>query len=272
MNWIEMTPAGLRRAARTCKGVCVVPTGCLECHGDHMPLGTDCFQVDAMVERAARIEPVVKFPIYFQTQISEARHIPGTFSLPSRLLWDLLESTLDEIARNGFRKIVIVNGHGGNYAFLRYFADRLPAEPKDYVLYLFNFARWPCDGLPEMKKILDTPPNHGGEVETSLMMAIRPDLVKKSAIPKTVRAGLKRLDVEGDFYTGFNWFAGNPDQYQGHAEAGTAKKGEILLEAAAKRLARAFRAAKADSSAQKVQDEFFRLVVGKAQGRRKTRR
>src|SRR5229473_2817386 len=68
-------------------------------------------------EWAARVtakEYAAVFPDYFYGQIYEAKHQPGTFALPSRLLWDLLDATCEEIARNGFRKILIINGHGGN--------------------------------------------------------------------------------------------------------------------------------------------------------------
>jgi len=262
VNWIEMTRAELERAVVACKGVCVVPMGCLETHGDHLPVGTDCFQVDAMVERAAEIEPVVKFPIYYQTQIAEAKQMHGTIALGSRLIWDLLEGTLDEIARNGFTKIVIVNGHGGNYDLLAYFAMRRTEAPRDYVLYLYQRGHWPCEGLPEMEELRESPGSHGGEMETSLMLAIRPDLVKRDKIKKKTRARLSRLAVREDFDTGFDWFAANPDHYQGGGHFGTKEKGEILLEAAAKRLAKAFKAAKKDTSAKKIMDEFFSLDVG----------
>ena len=272
MNWIEMTRAEIEKAVVTCRGVCVIPMGCLETHGDHLPVGTDCFQADAMVRRAAEIEPVVKFPVHYQTQIAEAKHMHGTVALAADLIWNLLEGTLDEIARNGFTKIVIVNGHGGNYAFLSYFALRRPAERKSYVLYLYNRGHWPCEGLPELDELSESPGSHGGEIETSLMLAIRPDLVKRNRIKKRTRAGLERLAVGPDFDTGFNWYASNPDHYQGSGHLGTEEKGHILLEAAAKRLARAFKAVKSDTSAKRIQDEFFRLDVAERATSAKTRK
>ena len=273
MNWEEMTPPEIKRAARTCKGVCVVPMGCLESHGDHMPVGTDCFQIDAMVKRAAEIEPVVKFPVYFQTQIAEAAHLHGTFSLKARLIWDLLEGTLGEIARNGFKKIVLVNGHGGNYNLLPYFAFRRMEAPRDYALYLYRNGRWPLADLPEAAEVKDDERFlHGGEIETSLMMAIRPDLVKRDKLQKSVRTGLGSLKTPEDFETGFNWFANNPDHYQGGGEYGTADKGRLLLDLAAKRLAKAFKAVKSDTATRKIMDEFFRCDVGNAPRPAQTRK
>lgn len=262
MNWIEMTPPEIEKAVTTCKGVCVVPMGCLESHGNHMPVGADSLQAEAIVCRAAEIEPVVKYPMYFQTQIVEARHLHGTIALPHRVIWDLFEATLDEIARNGFDKIVIANNHGGNYALLSYFAMRRMEKPRDYVLYLYNQGHWPCEGIPELKDLREGPfEGHGGEAETSLLLAIRADLVKMDKIQKDVRSRLKRFKLAGDFDTGLNWFAGNPEHYQGGGEYATARKGEILLEAAAKKLAAALKDVKKDTSAKRIQDEFFRTDV-----------
>ena len=263
MNWEEMSPPEIKRAVKTCKGVCVIPMGCLESHGNHMPVGTDCFQVDTMVKRAAEIEPVVKFPVYFQTQIAEVTHLHGTFSLKARLIWDLLEGTLDEIARNGFTKIVIVNGHGGNYNLLPYFAIRRMEAPRDYALYVYRGGHWPLADRPEAAEVKDDERYlHGGEIETSLMMAIRPDLVKSDKLQKSVRTGLGSWKLPEDFDTGFGWYANNPDHYQGGGEYGTAEKGRILLEVAAKYLAKAFKAVKSDTSTRKIMDEFFRRDVG----------
>lgn len=272
MNWIEMTPPELARAVTTCKGLCVIPMGCLESHGDHMPVGADCYQTDAVVERAAEIEAFVKYPVYFQTQIAEAKQMHGTIALPHGVIWDLLEATLDEIARNGFKRIVIVNGHGGNYALLSYFAMRRTERARDYVLYLYHRGHWPCEGLPEMAQVKEDPvERHGGEIETSIMLAARPDLVKMDKVQKKVRAGLARMKVSEDFDTGFNWFAANPEHYGGGGELGAARKGKILIEAAAKKLAKAIKAAKRDTSAKRVQEEFFRLDVSRKRAPAKRR-
>jgi creatinine amidohydrolase len=113
-RWDELTasdwPKALERSGRTC----ILPIGILEKHGPHAPIGSDLIQVREWAARATKKEYAVVFPDYFYGQINEARHQPGTFALPERVVWDLLESTCDEIARNGFDKILIINGHGGN--------------------------------------------------------------------------------------------------------------------------------------------------------------
>src|SRR6185436_18375245 len=120
-RWDELTasdwPAALEKSGRTC----LLPIGILEKHGPHAPMGADLIQVREVAARAVKQEYAVTFPDYFYGQIYEARHQPGTFALPSRVVWDLLDATCEEIARNGFKKIVLLNGHGGNPDLLRYF-------------------------------------------------------------------------------------------------------------------------------------------------------
>ena len=120
-RWDELTasdwPKALEKSARTA----ILPIGILEKHGPHGPIGSDLIQSREVAARAAKTEYAVVFPDYFYGQIYEARHQPGTFALPSRLIWDLLDATCEEMARNGFTKILIVNSHGGNPNFLRFF-------------------------------------------------------------------------------------------------------------------------------------------------------
>src|SRR4029450_12325943 len=120
-RWDELTasdwPAAVERSARTC----ILPIGILEKHGPHAPIGSDLIHVREWSARAARQEYGGVSPAYFYGQITEARQQTGTFALPPTMVLDLLQATTDEIGRNGFDKIVIVNGHGGKPQLLRYF-------------------------------------------------------------------------------------------------------------------------------------------------------
>ena len=115
-RWDELVasdwPKALERSAQTC----ILPIGILEKHGPHAPIGSDLIHVREWAARATKKEYAVVFPDYFYGQIYEARHQPGTFALPSKLILELLDATCAEIARNGFKKIVIINGHGGKSA------------------------------------------------------------------------------------------------------------------------------------------------------------
>src|SRR5919199_1146686 len=132
-RWDELTasdwPQALQKSAQTC----ILPIGILEKHGPHVPIGSDLIHVREWAARATKKEYAVVFPDYFYGQISEARHQYGTFALPSRLVMELLDSTCSEIARNGFKKIVIINGHGGNPNLLQYFIQSQLERRRDYA-------------------------------------------------------------------------------------------------------------------------------------------
>jgi creatinine amidohydrolase len=85
---------------------------------------------------AAEQEYAVVFPEYYFGQIFEAKHEPGTVAYSRDLQLKLLQETTDEMARNGCKKIVIVNGHGGNEYLLPFFAQSQLEKVHDYVVYV----------------------------------------------------------------------------------------------------------------------------------------
>lgn len=134
MQWEQMTSPELGRAAREI-GVCVIGMGVLERHSEHLPLGTDYLIAHHIVSLAAEKEPAVAFPPFYFGQIYEARAFPGALTLRPALLMDLVQGVLDEIGRNGFNKIILYNGHGGNTNFIRFLAQCSLWEEKPYTLY-----------------------------------------------------------------------------------------------------------------------------------------
>src|SRR5690348_7038227 len=155
-RWDELTASDWPLALQKSAGTAILPIGILEKHGPHAPIGSDLIQVREWAARAAKQEYAVVFPDYFYGQINEAKHEPGAFALPSRLVWDLLDATCDEIARNGFKKILIINGHGGNPNLLHYFVQTQLERRRDYVVYLYDPA--PDAAMTEqMNKIRKSP-------------------------------------------------------------------------------------------------------------------
>src|SRR5437899_11152400 len=112
VKWEELTAGDFVKALEKSQGTCVLPFGILEKHGPHLPLGTDLINVRYAAVHGAEQEYAVVYPEYYFGQIFEAKHEPGTVAYSARLQLDLLQETADEMARNGCRKIVIVNGHG----------------------------------------------------------------------------------------------------------------------------------------------------------------
>src|SRR5262249_3981207 len=141
VKWEELTADDFRQAIHQSKGTCLLPFGILEKHGPHLPLGTDLLNVRYASLHAAEQEFVVVFPEYYFGQIFEAKHEPGTVAYSMELQLKLLQETTDEMARNGCKKVIIVNGHGGNEHLLPYFAQAQMASAKDYVVYVLDGAR-----------------------------------------------------------------------------------------------------------------------------------
>jgi creatinine amidohydrolase len=266
MQWEKLTTPQFERAVESCEGVCLLPIGVLEKHGDHLPLGTDVLIARELANRAAALEPALVFPSYFFTQIFEARHTPGTVGIDSRVMYDLLETTCDEIARNGLKKIILVNGHGGNRHFLPHFMMLQLEQPRDYVVYMPKPGAGMWDETLEKEWAAmrhSQVDGHAGEIETSMILAIAPELVDSSTLPNDQGQPQERLKAvdEAGLYTAIGWYANFPNHYAGRGEFGTAEKGEFLLDALAQRLARLIRVVKADEAALDLQAEFFGRIL-----------
>ena len=263
MNWQDLTSDEFPAAVQAAGGVCLLPLGCLERHAHHLPLGTDKFISSDLCRRVAELEPAVVFPDYFFTQILEARHYPGCIGLEADLILALLENVCAEIARNGLKKIVIVNAHGGNGAFLTYFAQAQLASRRDYVIYVVDHP----DLLPEDASVNDlyqtTVDGHAGERETSMILAINPRLAHMDAV-SDAKEGMpqERLKALRDAgaYTGIWWYADHPTHYRGDAHFAGVEKGQALMDARARAIAAAVRLIKQDSTAARLQDEFYDAV------------
>jgi creatinine amidohydrolase len=258
MRWEELSGDHFAQAVELSQGVCLIALSVLERHGHHLPLGTDLFIGHELLTRVAEVEPAIVFPDYFLTQIPEARHCLGTISIDLDLMLRLLDNVCREIARNGLKKIVLVNCHGGNNSFLPFFTEWQLAQPHDYVVYLVQPAEalYGATGLPW------TPENdgHAGPGETSLMLLARPDLVNRHQLPTTDEGkALHRLQAleEAGVQTGMWWYADYPTHYAGNATPATAEAGERLFEQMVQHVVRAVQVIKADTETERLQQEFY---------------
>ncbi|HYA48291.1 MAG TPA: creatininase family protein [Burkholderiales bacterium] len=257
VRYEELTSPDFVQAVAKSQSTCIIPIGILEKHGAHLPLGTDLLDCREVSLRAARKEYTIVFPEYYFGQIFEAKHQPGTIAYSERVMMDLLQETCDELARNGLKKIVIVNGHGGNDEFLHYFCQCQLAAKKDYIVYLFD----PTDD-PKMEEQLKklrrtTVDGHAGEEETSTMLANRPDLVHKERAKAESGEDLKRLSGLKHAYTGIWWYAGQPNHYKGDGSFGNKELGELALSLKSGLLVEMIKSVKSDTVGPELQREFF---------------
>jgi creatinine amidohydrolase len=253
VHWEELTAGDFRTAIQQSQGTCLLPFGILEKHGPHLPLGTDLLNVRYATLHAAEQEYAVVFPEYYFGQIFEARHEPGTVAYSSRLQLELLQETTDEMARNGCKKVIIVNGHGGNESLLPYFGQTQLEKPHDYVVYVVGLVETPPGG-PAKKTTLDM---HAGEGETSTMLISHPDLVHMDRAKNESGADQGRIDLPNFVYTGIWWYARFPNHYSGDGSAATREFGEYKMKDWIDAIVKAERAVKADQESLKIQNEFF---------------
>jgi len=252
-HWEELAAADFVRAIERSQATCVLPFGILEKHGPHLPLGTDLLDVRYAALHAAEQEYTVVFPEYYFGQIFEARHEPGTVAYSAHLQLELLQETTDEMARNGCKKIIIVNGHGGNEHLLPFFAQSQLDKRHDYVVYIFD-ERTPSTGGPAKRDTLDM---HAGESETSKMMISRPDLVHIDRAPSESGGDQHHVELPDGVYTGIWWYARFPDHYSGNGSLATRELGRFQMDWWIDSVAKVIRAVKADQSSLRLQNEFF---------------
>lgn len=260
-RWDELTASDWQAALRKSDSTCILPIGVLEKHGPHAPLGSDLIHVREWARMVTAKEYAVVFPDYFYGQIYEAKHQPGTFALPSDLIWRLLDETCKEIARNGFKKILIINGHGGNPNFLRFFVQSQLEHRRDYAIFFYS----PDMDDDYMKKLSAMHSSdlsydmHAGENETSSLLFLRPDLVHLDRAKNESGKNLNRLSLP-DLYTAIWWYGSFPNHYAGEGGKATKEFGKFQTEYRVESIVKALRAVKADRATLQLQNEFFDRV------------
>ena len=253
-HWEELTADDFRAGIKQSQGTCLLPFGILEKHGPHLPLGTDLLNVRHATLTAAEQEYAVVFPEYYFGQIFEAQQEPGTIAYSASLQLQLLQETVDEMARNGCKKVLIVNGHGGNENLLPYFAQAQLAKPRESVVYVLGLVEPPPGGPEHKSKVTNW---HAGESETSATMVSHPDLVHIDRAASESGADLKRLNLPANVYTAIWWYARFPNHYSGEGALASKALGEYDMNAWVAAIVTAIRAVKADDVSLKLQNEYF---------------
>jgi creatinine amidohydrolase len=233
MQWEHLTSTEFAAAVRD-TGVCVLALGVLEKHSEHLPLGTDFLNAHRVACLAAEKEPAVVFPPFYFGQIYEARCFPGVVTIAPRLLLELIQGVLDEIGRNGFKKVILYNGHGGNTHLIRFLAQTSLWERKPYSLYIPEQQMTPKRNKKWQALRETEVGGHACENETSLSLAT---------------------------FTGIGWYSDYPDHYAGDARPATVEKGRVLVKWRVKTLAEYIVAVKADEVVPALEKEFFGRVT-----------
>lgn len=240
-HWHEMTTTDFSGGA-TADWIAVLPVAAIEQHGPHLPVFTDTCVAEGEIARTIELlpddVPATFLPVQAVAKSNEHILSPGTLTIG----WDTVTRAWldigDSVARAGLRKLVIVTSHGGNVPIMDIVARELRIR-HGMLVVATAWARFgqPEGVFPAEEFVYGI---HGGDVETSLMLHLRPDLVRmekaedfRSAQARMI-AEMKQLRVHGQVQ--FGWMAQdlNVAGVVGNAAAATAEKGRLSLDHAAR--------------------------------------
>jgi len=239
--WMEMTALEVA-GADTANWVAVLPVAAIEQHGPHLPLATDTLIAQAHLTEVLRTLPahlpVTFLPVQAIGKSNEHIASPGTLTLSWETLTRVLIETGESVARAGVRKIVFVNSHGGNVSVIDIVARELRVNHGMLAVHT-HWSRLAQLGAlySEFERTYGI---HGGEAETSVLLAARPDLVDMSKARKfhsaQERFAQRFTHLRAHGNAAFGWQAQDlsPDGTVGDAGLATAEKGRATIEATAK--------------------------------------
>ena len=218
--------------------IAILPIAAIEQHGPHLPVGVDAAinrgMLETLIDRLPDDLDIRILPIQQVGKSNEHLRMPGTLTLPAATLIEAWTELGLSVARAGVRKLVIVNSHGGNDDVMGIVARELRVRADMLVVK----SAWSRLGKPaglyserELKFGI-----HGGDVETSLMLHFRPELVDMAraqdfrSVAEDDEAAFDHLRPTG--FIAYAWIAGdlNPDGAVGEAHKATAEKGRLTAE------------------------------------------
>jgi creatinine amidohydrolase len=216
-------------AGDTAGWIAVLPVAAIEQHGPHLPVFTDTCIGEGMTARALELMPadlpVTVLPMQSVGTSGEHLSSPGTLTHPPAVLIAMLMEIGHSVARAGIRKLILVNAHGGNVPVLDIVARDLRID--------HDMLGLPDGVFPPEERLYGI---HGGDVETSMMLHLRPDLVRMDeardfrSAQEEFAAEFRHLRAYGPVQFGWKAQDLNPLGALGNAAAATAEKGRRVIE------------------------------------------
>lgn len=265
-RWLYTTSENFHELRKAAGETCVIPMGCVEKHGLHLPLGQDVIQASHLAYLASQLESFCVFPDFTFGDVPGTDEClpPGSIMLPVEEEMRLLKLLCNEIGRNGYKKIVVLNGHGGNVSWLGAFQRDLAREITPYVFVIMpvklaaphamaeKLLEEGPDAFPELtgedRELLinyhraDMKIGHACMGETAYMMGISPESVKLNRLG--IESGLsENLTAEyaahGIHLRNMGWDVNYPNAFSGHDPVGCNERiGKAALRMEAERIAR----------------------------------
>ena len=239
--WQEMTTEEFA-ALDADQVIAVLPIASIEQHGPHLPVCTDACANQAVIERTLELLPedlpVTVLPMMPVGKANEHSAFPGTLSLSSETVQRLWIEIAESVHRVGIRKLVFFNSHGGNSRILPVVAREIRARLDMLVILASLRSDVPGDFFPEEERRFGI---HGGSIETSRMLYLRPDLVNMSKA-ENFPSAMADLATEFEHLpvkASIAWQAQdlNPAGVVGNARDADAERGRQLVDHAATQFA-----------------------------------
>lgn len=250
MEWLKITGPKFKQIVARGDAVAVLPCGSIEKHGEHLPLGTDTLNIEYICREACEKSGAVMLPAMPYLFVNEMKASAGAVSLSAATILSFLQEVCDEVSRNGIKKILLVNGHGGNNGILTTFLQDLPGKARDYAAYSLFIMR--CGYGEKWEKAVamgkaEFPGGHADDGETDVMLFTNGDLVDLDAISPEREAGASKLDFDiSPAQAQTWWYAKFPDSLSGDPRFPNAERGRLLAEVLIENLADTIERIRAD--------------------------
>lgn len=185
-SWAGMTADEIGNIAGAAGSIFLLPIGSIEQHGNHLPVATDTILVEAIAQLGADHVsdeiPILTGPPFWAG--FSPHHLPfgGTLSLEFSTMREAIEDVVDSALSNGFDVVLLLNGHGGNKALIGAVTSTIGTEHPDTEVLGLTYFDLAGSFIDELRDSDTGGMAHGGEFETSLMLHLRPDLVREESM------------------------------------------------------------------------------------------
>jgi len=228
----------------------VLPIGAVEQHGHHLPIKIDRWEVTSIVDEAAKQRPdrLLTMPPIPYGYTTATMDFPGTITIHHETFMRYVIDVLKSLAYHGFKKIIVINGHGSNMSPLNLACRRANMETRSQIALAAWWGLTTAD--PDFMKTWRESRfpggcSHGGEAETSVALHLDPDIVQmEKAINEVTSPDPAKSKFQwGDLFGGggpvsiTRWHGENSESgVHGEAKLGTAEKGKIIFDEAVRRV------------------------------------